>query len=598
MPLKTANSIITDDGDFFLNIGGTINTTTAATFLAKIDGAYGTGADVNDKFGYSVAVGSGRIVVGAYGDNDNVLFGSGSAYIFDLDGNFINKINGDHGTGAAASDYFGWSVAVGSGRVVVGAYGDDDNALSGSGSAYIFDLDGNFIKKIDGAYGTGPSTDDYFGYSVAVGSGRVVVGAYLDDDNGTSSGSAYIFDLDGNFIKKIDGTGGTGPSTDDYFGHSVAVGSGRIVVGAYGDDDNGSNSGSAYIFDLNGNFINKINGAYGTGAAANDIFGWAVAAGSGRIVVGAYGDDDNISSGSSSGSAYIFDLDGNFIKKIDGTGGTGAAGDDLFGRSVAVGSGRIVVGAYGDDDNALLGSGSAYIFDLDGNFINKINGTGGTGAAANDNFGWAVAAGSGRVVVGAYGDDDNGLDASGSAYIFDLDGNFINKIDGTGGTGANPADYFGWAVAAGSGRVVVGAYADDDNGLSASGSAYIFDLDGNFINKINGTGGTGAAALDFFGRSVAVGSGRIVVGAIQDDDNGLSQSGSAYIFDLDGNFINKINGAYGTGANADDYFGTSVAVGSGRIVVGAYLDDDNALTGSGSAYIFTTPLSNHVLDML
>jgi len=416
MPLKTANSIITDDGDFFLNIGGTINTTTAATFLAKIDGAYGTGADVNDKFGYSVAVGSGRIVVGAYGDNDNVLFGSGSAYIFDLDGNFINKINGDHGTGAAASDYFGWSVAVGSGRVVVGAYGDDDNALSGSGSAYIFDLDGNFIKKIDGAYGTGPSTDDYFGYSVAVGSGRVVVGAYLDDDNGTSSGSAYIFDLDGNFIKKIDGTGGTGPSTDDYFGYSVAVGSGRIVVGAYGDDDNGlSASGSAYIFDLDGNFINKINGAYGTGAAASDFFGRSVAVGSGRIVVGAPQDDDN--GLSQSGSAYIFDLNGNFINKINGAYGTGAAGSDLFGLSVAVGSDRIVVAARYDDDNGLSQSGSAYIFDLDGNFINKINGAYGTGANADDYFGNSVAVGSGRVVVGAYLDDDNGTN-SGSAYIF------------------------------------------------------------------------------------------------------------------------------------------------------------------------------------
>ena len=137
MPLKTANSIITDDGDFFLNIGGTINTTTPATFLAKIDGAYGTGAAANDKFGYSVAVGSGRIVVGAYGDDDNGLSASGSAYIFDLDGNFINKINGAYGTGAAAGDYFGVSAAVGSGRIVVGAYLDDDNGTS-SGSAYIF----------------------------------------------------------------------------------------------------------------------------------------------------------------------------------------------------------------------------------------------------------------------------------------------------------------------------------------------------------------------------------------------------------------------------------------------------------------------------
>jgi len=399
---------------------GTEDTTTLASFLAKINGAHGTGAAAADLFGWDVAVGSGRIVIGASSDDDNALSNSGSAYIFDLDGNFINKINGAHGTGAGGGEYFGKRVAVGSGRIVAGAYGDDDNGLSQSGSAYIFDLNGNFINKINGAYGTGAGATDYFGYSVAVGSGRIVVGAYLDDDNALlGSGSAYIFDLDGNFIKKIDGTGGTGAGAGDNFGWSVAVGSGRIVVGAYWDDDNGL--------------------------------------------------DD-------SGSAYIFDLDGNFIKKIDGTGGTGAGTTDLFGYSVAVGSGRIVVGAYLDDDNGLDGSGSAYIFDLEGNFINKINGAHGTGAGAGDNFGWSVAVGSGRIVVGADQDDDNGIGASGSAYIFDLDGNFIVKIDGTGGTGAGVGDSFGYSVAVGSGRIVVGAYGDDDNGLSASGSAYIFTI--------------------------------------------------------------------------------------------------------------------------
>ena len=114
---------------------------------------------------------------------------------------------------------------------------------------------------------------------------------------------------------------------------------------------------------------------------------------------------------------------------------------------------------------------------------------------------------------------------------------------------------------------------------------YTAGQDGAFLAKINGAHGTGAAALDNFGYSVAVGSGRIVVGARYDADNG-SSSGSAYIFDLDGNFINKINGAYGTGAAANDYFGISVAAGSGRIVVGAYADDEGGLDGSGSAYIF------------
>jgi hypothetical protein len=348
----------------------------------------------------------------------------------------------------ASGDLFGQSVAVGSGRIVVGADRDDDNGTD-SGSAYIYDLDGNQLAKITASDG---AADDYFGDSVAVGSGRIVVGAYRDDDNGSRSGSAYIYDLDGNQLSKITASDG---AADDYFGFSVAVGSGRIVVGAYQDDDNGFNSGSAYIFDLDGNQLAKITASDGASA---DNFGDSVAVGSGRIVVGADGD------GFLSGSAYIFDLDGNQLSKITASDG---ASSDWFGRSVAVGSGRIVVGAYQDDDNGSL-SGSAYIYDLDGNQLAKITASDG---AASDYFGFSVAVGSGRIVVGAYLDDDNGTD-SGSAYIFDLDGNQLAKITASDGASF---DRFGWSVAVGSGRIVVGATLDDDNG-SNSGSAYIFNL--------------------------------------------------------------------------------------------------------------------------
>jgi len=345
----------------------------------------------DDEFGYSVAVGSGRIVVGAYQDDDNGL-GSGSAYIFDLDGNELTKITASDG---AAVDFFGYSVAVGSGRVVVGARGNDDDG-SFSGSAYVFDLDGNQLAKITASDG---DAGDRFGYSVAVGSDRVVVGAYFDDDsNSSDSGSAYIFDLDGNELAKITASDA---DSSNRFGASVAVGSGRIVVGA-----NGANSftGSAYIFDLDGNELSKLTASDG---AAIDYFGNSVAVGSGRIVVGAPDDDDN---GSGSGSAYIFDLDGNELSKL--TASDGAAGDE-FGWSVAVGSGRIVVGAVGGDDNG-TNSGSAYIFDLDGNELAKITASDG---AADDYFGESIAVGSGRIVVGAYQDDDNGSN-SGSAYIY------------------------------------------------------------------------------------------------------------------------------------------------------------------------------------
>ena len=309
---------------------------------------------------------------------------------------------------AAASDEFGYAVAVGSGRVVVGARYDDD-AGNASGSAYIFDLEGNQIAKITAS---DAADGDQFGTSVAAGSGKIVVGAYGNDDAGGASGSAYIYDLSGTQLAKITASDA---AAGDVFGFAVAVGSGRIVVGARGDDDNGSASGSAYIFDLNGNEITKITAS---DIAAGDDFGWSVAVGCGRIVVGAKWDDDG---GSNSGSAYIFDLEGIQLAKI--TASDAPAANDLYGNSVAVGNGRIVVGVPFDDD-VPSSSGSAYIYDLSGTQLAKITTS---DAADGDTFGFGVAVGCGRVVVGAHLSDDTGS-SSGSAYIFDTP-NVITPYD-------------------------------------------------------------------------------------------------------------------------------------------------------------------------
>lgn len=386
--LASARAVATNDGiPYVWNSGDVTTVPSNETKLVTTD------VPSSGSFGWSVSVGSGRIVVGAYLDDDNGSL-SGSAYLYDLDGNLIKKITAFNGT---TSDQFGTSVSVGCGRLIIGqpqtGFGASD------GVAYLYDTDGNYITTLEAPDG---ATNDAFGFSVSIGSGRIAVGAFQDDDSGSSSGSVYLFDLNGDYLKKITASDG---AADDDFGYSVSIGSGRLVVGSYGDDDNGPQSGSAYIFDSDGNYITKVTAPDGTDS---DRFGYSVCAGSGRIVSGAYLHDAN---GASSGSAYVFDLDGNYITKLlapDGTDG------DNFGNSVSVGSGRIAVGAPADDDNG-SSSGSVYLFDLDGKYITKITSSDG---AANDFFGSAVAVGSGIIVSGAYGDDDPSS-GSGSAYIYE-----------------------------------------------------------------------------------------------------------------------------------------------------------------------------------
>ena len=363
-------------------------------------------------------------------------------------------------------DYFGYSVAVGNNRIVVGAYGDDD-VENGSGAAYIFDLDGNQLAKIKPS---DPGVNDYFGYSVAVGNGRIVVGSRYDDDVVETSGSAYIYDLEGNFIKKINGHGGGTDNNVKTFGNSVAVDNGRIVVGAVLDSTDGTSSGAAYIFDLDGVQLAKIRPPLfsGYGERSLQYFGTQVAVGNGRIVVGATGYHNGVEDvpGLRQGSAYVYDLDGNLLKHIIPPTTPG----DIKGYSaVAVSCGRIVIGANGyesgDYDEASV------LYDLNGNYIKTIA----TQIAVNNNnYGAAVSIGSGIIAVGAPRDDNNIVDRlyMGSVRIYDLDGNLKDKIEANDQA---DRDQFGYSVAVGSGRIVVGTPFDDDNG-SSTGSAYIYNL--------------------------------------------------------------------------------------------------------------------------
>jgi hypothetical protein len=77
-------------------------------------------------------------------------------------------------------------------------------------------------------------------------------------------------------------------AADDRFG-SVAISDNMALVGANGNDDDGSDSGSAYLFDVTtGNQLAKLTAS---DAAAGDLFGRSVAISGNTALVGATGGD-------------------------------------------------------------------------------------------------------------------------------------------------------------------------------------------------------------------------------------------------------------------------------------------------------------------
>ncbi len=375
----------------------------------------------------------------------------------------------------AEFDFFGGPTVMDNGIIAIGANGDDDNGID-SGSVYLFDAaTGAFITNIlpnDGAAG------DRFGSQIAIDKGILAVGALNDDDNGLDSGSVYLFFAStGAPVAKLLASDG---AANDAFGVSVAISNGIVAVGAAGDDDNGPNSGSVYLFNAStGQQIDKLLPNDGQGG---NSFGGAIAFSNGVLAIGATGDD---TSSPSSGSAYVFDAStGTQIVKLIPIGGWWL---DNFGFSIAIQDDVVAVGAM----SGRYGNGSVYLFDATtGEQTARIVPV---DSHVEGYFGTDVAIDRGVVAIGAAGDNVNGWMA-GAVYLFDIStGVQTAKLLTSDG-----ADYdeLGWSIFFNNGRVAAGAVHDNDNGFW-SGSAYVFDVR-SVICLVDFTGDGIVDVLDFF----------------------------------------------------------------------------------------------------
>ncbi|HDS46409.1 MAG TPA: hypothetical protein ENN68_10125 [Methanomicrobia archaeon] len=114
-------------------------------------------------------------------------------------------------------------------------------------AADVFKRDGSSWTQQAKLLASDGAANDYFGDSVFLDGEYVFVGAIYDDDKGTDSGSAYIFKRSGISWTQQAKLLATDGAAGDYFGYSVALDGEYALVGAWSDDDKGTNSGSAYV---------------------------------------------------------------------------------------------------------------------------------------------------------------------------------------------------------------------------------------------------------------------------------------------------------------------------------------------------------------
>jgi len=361
----------------------------------------------SDNFGISVALSGNVAIVGAP-LHDALGTNAGAAYVFLWNGTTWVQQQVLFGSDETAYDLFGKSIAIDGDTAVVVAPGKYINSVP-TGATYVFRFDGsNWVQQQRLPVGVS-GTDDAINASVSVSGDVIVVGNSLDVTRGFRAGAAYVFYWNGSTWVQTPKLFASDAAGADFFGYSVAAFDDWVVVGAWGDDDKGIGTGSAYAFKRNDNgtpsnsnddFWEQTQKLVPADGVANNGFGKSVAIDGATLVIGADQDKD---SGLSFGSAYVYRLPPNESIWIYETElyGSNSSTNGYLGGSVAVSGDTIVVGAY-KEDLFWQDGGSAYVFRKSGPTWREETRLEDPDAYARNYFGCSVAVSNGHSVVGSY----------------------------------------------------------------------------------------------------------------------------------------------------------------------------------------------------
>jgi len=390
-------------------------------------------AEGNDLFGYSVALSGDSLAVGAYGEESNGVgvnsatesnndaLESGAVYVFARSGGSWSQQAYIKASNSAASDRFGWRIALSDDTLAVGAWGEDSNGsgVNGgaqandlavdSGAVYLFTRSSEAWTQQAYVKASNTASDDFFGFSVALYGDTLAVGAWGEDSNGLGvnsgagasnlkpgSGAVYVFTRNSGIWAQQAYVKASNTDANDLFGYSVALSGDTLAVGAYLEAGNGvgvnngaqgddslNESGAVYVFARVTGVWSQQAYIKASNTDANDRFGYSLALADDTLAVGAYKEDSNgtdINSGAQgdessdeSGAVYVFTRAGiswsqqSYVKASN----TGDA--DFFGFNLSLSNDSIAVGTPGEAgngigvnsatqaDDSLPGAGSVYV---------------------------------------------------------------------------------------------------------------------------------------------------------------------------------------------------------------------------------------------
>ena len=356
----------------------------------------------NDRFGYELAIsGDGNYaLVGAY----QKASGKGAAYIFLKSGSTWSQQAKLEASDGSSNDNFGMGCRISEDgdTAVVGAKGAG-SGINGTGKIYVYTRSGTSWSQQASITASDAADGDLFGYAVDISDDgdTIVVGAYGEDTGGNARGQMYVYTRSGSTWSEQQKFQSSDVEDGDNFGFAVAIsGDGdNIIAGVPFEDTSGSGAGSGYIFTRSGTTwsqqakIQASDAAGGSGEAGQQLFGYSVSMNTDGNTIALGSRDDT--GGTNRGAAFVFTRSGSTWSQQAKIENANEADYDLFGsgkRGVSLdGSGDVlVVGAYSDDDSGSQ-SGSTFVYQRDGTTWSLSKQLATSDAAAADENGWSVA---------------------------------------------------------------------------------------------------------------------------------------------------------------------------------------------------------------
>lgn len=327
----------------------------------------------------------------------------------------------------------------------------------------------------------------YYGCSVDIDDGNIIVGAFGYDSDMSGDigpdGMAFIYSYDDAqdlFVKVAT----LAPEVEvlNEFGWSVAISGDWAVVGdpseehpLAGEGEDRDNIGCAHVYHFNGvewNHNIKLTASNGWGSpeaggiGAGDEFGYSVAVDGDVIAIGA--PNQGIGAGSANGAVYIYEWDGaNWTETF--LQADVPVESSRFGSAVGVSGDYMVSGAPGVFNGAFEGYIS--LFHNDGNWaVNTTQSA--TDSQAGNMFGASVSIIPNKLIVGAYGFNTK----TGKVYTYDYtQGMFETRFEASD---KNIGDEFGYSCGLAENTLIVGAQKTERNHLEPAqeGTAYFYPI--------------------------------------------------------------------------------------------------------------------------